>query len=120
MRSLWKQFLRRMRKRRVSRIVQKCCEPEELAIPLHARFAPSELSPVLHHERLEHSRCEFHNSHGMSESRMFGTRVNEMRKRQLPYVPQTLKNRSIDDLHLGFIQINETMDWIPYFLHPHN
>jgi len=51
---------------------------------------------------------------------MFGTRVNEMRKRQLPYVPQTLKNRSIDDLHLGFIQINETMDWIPYFLHPHN
>jgi hypothetical protein len=76
----------------VSGIVQKRCEPEELAIPLDARFAPSELSPVLHHERLEHSRCEFHNSHGMGESRMLGAGVNEMRKRQLSYVSQPLEH----------------------------
>ncbi len=43
-----------------------------------------------------------------------------MCKRQLTNVPQPLKNRCIDDFHFGFIEIDETVDRISYFLHLHS
>src|SRR5208282_498731 len=43
-----------------------------------------------------------------------------MCKRQLTNVPQPLKNCRIDDFHFGFIEINETVDRISYFLHLHS
>ena len=46
--------------------------------------------------------------------------IYEMRKGQLPYIPQTLKHSRVDDFHLGFIEIDETVDGISYFLHLHN
>jgi hypothetical protein len=50
---------------------------------------------------------------------MFSTGIDEMRECQLADVPQPLKNLCVDNFHFGFIETDETVDRISYFLHLH-
>src|ERR1700733_8885660 len=110
-----------MREWCVPSVVQKSTEPEELPIAFDTRVAPLHfLCQVLHHQRVKHLCCEFHDPHRVGEPGVLRAGIYEMRKGQLPYIPQTLKHLRVDDSHLGFVEINETVDRISYFFHLHS